>query len=128
MLRPRALAPLALLALLALPLGVATAQAPVSDGTDAACPASFECIPHDGRVYELSPEDGPVLVVVTETTTTVSTDLDGVTRTEHGFAAVVFSSGFGAFRVVDEIDGAAATGPYAEVAPGDVLALAGPAS
>ncbi len=107
-------------------LAAAAAQQPLSDSPAAACPAGFECVEHEGRVYELSPDDGPVLAVVTETTTTVSTDLDGVTRTEHGFAAVVFSSGFGGFRVVDELDDAPAVGAFAGVAPGDVLALAGP--
>ncbi len=117
---------LALLALAALPLGIAAAQQPLSDAPPIDCATGFECIPHDGRVYELSPEDGPVLVVVTETATTTATGLDGATRTEQTFAAVVFSSGLGGFRVVDELDGAPATGAYAEVAPGDVLALAGP--
>ncbi len=117
---------LALLALAALPLGIAAAQQPLSDSPAAACPAGFECVEHEERVYELDPEDGPVLAVVTETATTVSTDLDGATRTESTFDAVVFSSGFGSYRVVDELDDAPAVGAFAAVAPGDVLALAGP--
>lgn len=81
--------------------GAAVAQEP-GDATGAECPDSFVCVPYDGVILEISPEDGALVGFVSSLSVTETETIAGETERHQSGTAVWLAERNGTYVVVAE--------------------------